>query len=332
MGQGQYISTGPGIVHFLFLVNNGIPHINIWNAFFARAPPQSYTAFVHCKDSNGCTNSGMLANPKFRLVTTTPTYYCHDLVTAMVALLKAATSVSAAGTVPEKFVFVSDSTLPVKPFGLIHSTYMADNDSDFCVFPSNQWAWANIDNHEVRLVKHHQWVGLSREHADLFVKSWVPVDANSVWRIWLRGGSWQGKERYLSPQHFSRPASANSCTDEWAFIATIFGAVEPFGGVRQFPGFGGGLLHMTGGGSLVNQGRCRTFAYWKGDDDAATSALAAQISSGMSCYPTCIANPATINTANDDMLRAVRNSPFLFMRKFSPSLANMNYAQVMFYE
>lgn len=326
-------AAGPGMIHFLFMANDKLPHGDIWNTFFSRAAPNTFSAMIHCKDPEGCKRNGVFAqNPRLQMVPTTPTYYCHDLVTAMQVLLVEALKINAAsgGALPEKFVFVSDSTLPAKPFNLVHSTLVSDDDSDFCVFPSDQWAFANIDGHNVQLVKHHQWVVLNRAHAELFVRQWVPVDARAVWHIWLRGGSWAGKERFLSPQHFSRPPHANTCTDEWAFIATIFGAIEPQLGVRQLPGFGGGFLHMSGPASLVQQGRCRTFAYWD-KYDTPSEILASQISadswaSRISCYPKCISNPATIEAASDNSLRAIRSSPFLFVRKFSNFMSMPNFS------
>merc|ERR1740117_2105622 len=123
----------------------------------------------------------------------------------------------------EKFVFLSESTLPIKPFAEIHSALLLDDNSDFCLFPSDQWGSANINGAFVKLLKHHQWVVLSRDHASLFVRDWVPVNARSEWHIWLKSGTWQGAPKGVYPQSFYYPPAANTCTDEWAFMATIFG-------------------------------------------------------------------------------------------------------------
>lgn len=42
----------------------------------------------------------------------------------------------------DKFVFVSDSTVPVKPFSHVHWSLTTEADSHFCVFPREQWATA----------------------------------------------------------------------------------------------------------------------------------------------------------------------------------------------
>jgi len=326
---------GYGVVHFLFLINDQLPHSDIWRSFFASAPEGSWKALVHCKDPYGCSRSGVLVNnPGFQMVPTTGTWYCHDLVTAMHVLLQAAVNLNAAWSGGrEKFVFVSESTLPTKPFIQIYTTLLQDDDSDFCVFPSNQWASAHIDGHFTYMMKHHQWVVLSRSHAEAFIKKWVPVDWRGVWQVWLRGGSWEGRERFVSPQHFYHPPAANWCTDEYAFIATIFGSIEYLSPTRDIPGFGGGPLHLSGPQSLRLQGRCRTFTYWDNEEPAFAN-LAGQIyhdvhGSSISCYPKCYARPATLERLSDASLHALRASPFLFARKVSSTAWMPNYASIV---
>merc|ERR1712150_230906 len=117
-----------------------------------------------------------------------------------------------------------------------------------------------------------------------------------------------------------------------AFIATVFGAVAVGDGERKIPGFGGGLLHMEGPKSWVQQGRCRTFAYWA-QDDAEFIKLASDIRSDfgseISCFPKCYRRPASISKLSDRGLMLVRHSPFLFVRKFAKSFYNARYAQLV---
>lgn len=315
---------GSGVVHFLFLVNDRLPHSNIWREFFHDAPQGSWRVLVHCQDLAGCIRNGVFTdNPGFAQVATTPTWYCHDLVTAMAKLLSEALALNAAmmgGR--EKFVFLSESTLPIKPFGEIHTTLLADDASDFCLFPTDQWGSASIDGSFVKLLKHHQWVVLTRDHALLFVRDWIPVNQKSEWRVWLKSGTWQGHHRNVLPQNFYYPVSANTCTDEWAFMATIFGALEPMNGARYLPGFGGGHLDMD---THTGQGRCRTWSYWDNTWDPAATALGSQIAndfygSKVSCYPKCFARPATLQKLSHSSLHALRKSPFLFARKFEPNM------------
>lgn len=317
-------SFGAGVVHFLFMVNDDIPHADIWREFFTSAPAGAWKVFVHCKDPEACKRNGVFANNHgFQQVPTTPTWYCHDLVTAMSKLVSAALATNAAimgGR--EKFVFLSESTLPIKPFAEIHSTLLLDDNSDICLFPSDQWGSANIDGSFVKMLKHHQWVVLSRDHAQMFVRDWQPVNARSEWNVHLKTGKWQGGEKKVFPQSFYYPAAANTCTDEWAFMATIFGALETLNGARYLPGFGGGHIDMD---ALTTQGRCRTWTYWDNSWDQATTALGSQIAndfygSRMSCYPKCHARPASLQKLSHSSLHALRRSPFLFARKFIPNM------------
>jgi len=317
-------ATGGGVVHFLFLINDRLPHAEIWRKFFADAPAGSWKALIHCKDLDGCHRNGVFRDNAGSIqVDTTPTWYCHDLVTAMAKLLTDALALNAARTGGrEKFVFLSESTLPIKPFSAIHSTLLLDDNSDFCLFPSDQWGSGHIDGSIVKLVKQHQWVVLSRDHATMFVRDWIPVSAQSEWRVWLKTGSWQGYKRHVLPQNFYYPQGANTCTDEWAFMATIFGALEPMNGQRYLPGFGGAHINMN---SHVSQGRCRTWSYWDNLWDPDATALGSQIAndfygSKISCYPKCHARPATLEKLSHSSLHALRKSSFLFARKFSPSL------------
>lgn len=334
--QSAGLAWGSGVVHFLFLINEGIPHAEHWREFLAHAPPGSWKALVHCKDPDACVSNGVFYdNPGFLQVATTPTWYCHDLVTAMRSLLDSALrlhATSAAGG-REKFVFVSDSTLPIKPFSEVHSTLLHDDNSDFCVFPSDQWASANIDGLTMKLVKHHQWVVLNREHAQSFVDNWWPVDDQSNWRIYLKNGQWNQwhSGRYVGPKKFDYPPSANTCTDEWAFMATIYGAMHMVSGVRTLDRFGGEGLDSQ---SRLTQGQCRTWTYWDQTWDPASASLASQIAndfygSEMSCYPKCYARPAQLEQLSDSSLYALRKSPFLFARKFSGLLYMPNFYDIV---
>jgi len=327
-------SWGVGVVHFLFLVTNSLPHADIWREFFANAPHGSWKALVHCKDPHGCVANGVFYdNPGFTQVSTTPTWYCHDLVTAMRLLLDSALRLQAASITGgrEKFVFVSDSTLPIKPFSEVHSTLLHDDNSDFCVFPTDQWASGSIEGTFVKLVKHHQWVVLNREHAQVFVNSWWPVDSQSNWRIYLKDGQWGNTGRYVGPKQFYYPPQANTCTDEWAFMATIYGAMTMTTGVRQLSSFGGVSLDMQ---SHATQGQCRTFTYWDSTWDPASAALASQIAndfygSQISCYPKCHARPASLEKLSANSMYALRKSPFLFARKFSPVMYMPNFYDIV---
>jgi len=229
----------------------------------------------------------------------------------------------------EKFVFISDSTIPLKPFSAVHAHLMADGDSDFCLYPSNQWGESRIDGRDLLLLKHHQWMVLNRPHAELFVRRWIPVDSDGVWRVWL------GSEEhdFVPPQAFHRPAISNWCTDEWAFIATIFGAIEAEPSTRTLPGFGGGPLHTQGKVSENAQGRCRTFVFWDQRDGPAFADLAKDVHrdpfSQLSCYPRCPSRPASFELLGLSGAKALRRSEFLFARKFGTNVELQNVTRLL---
>jgi len=125
-------------IFFLFLTMSGIKRPELWRAFFDYQPAGRWRTFVHCKHSNICSLELSLANILGATqVATVPSSYCRDLVTPMVQLLQAAMLESASPR--DKFVFLSESTLPVKPFAEVYNTLTYDTSSDFCIYPTNHW-------------------------------------------------------------------------------------------------------------------------------------------------------------------------------------------------
>merc|ERR1712046_276287 len=91
----------------------------------------------------------------------------------MNALLRAAgVDKEVHGSATDVFTFVSGSTIPVKPFGAVHSALVGNASkialSSFCVNPPGQWAPCKEKtgtSKATMAVKHHQWVVLTRKHA-----------------------------------------------------------------------------------------------------------------------------------------------------------------------
>jgi len=158
-------------VYFLFLAMDKISNLGIWKSFFNGASPDMYRVLVHCKFREPCVQQ--LHGSPFELVSTVPSYYCTDLVSPMNQLLNMALQ-DAYGSHPnDKFAFVSDSTLPGKPFPHVHAALTGRTGSDFCVFPSKEWAdTLTYDGQMSMLPKHHQWSVLGRDHAQLTWKLW----------------------------------------------------------------------------------------------------------------------------------------------------------------
>merc|ERR1719387_663831 len=96
-----------------------VSNLDVWRSFFASAPWEQYRAYVHCKLPS-CVNQ--VSGTPLVVVPTVPSYYCTDLVSPMNQLVKVA--LSDGDGLPneaDKFAFVSDSTLPAKPFAYIYN-------------------------------------------------------------------------------------------------------------------------------------------------------------------------------------------------------------------
>jgi len=335
--------SGPrtGVINFLFLVGSIISHEDIWQSYFSKAHPGSFRIFVHCgeEEQGPCYGDAFAALPEVSQVPTVPTAYCDDLVTAMARLLESALLSPAPPGVTEKFVFVSDTTLPVKPFAYAHRALSEDAEaSDICVHPSANWGSAVVDGVQVHLVKTSQWVTLSRTHAKAFVAAWQqPVDADEVKErgfanslsVPLPGVTWDGQARSMVAGDFDRDFKVGICTDEWAWFAKLFGAFKPGqAGERFFPGFG--TLRAD---SAAAQGRCDTFVFqgkqrnWQGNLALPVIAAAeadpdeSQGRDGVNDrgnfgFNSRGSHPISFLTLGDVTLKALRDSPFLFARRF----------------
>lgn len=334
---------------FLFLTSDGIQRQDIWASFFERAASQTrYRTFVHCTDWKTCDAEIQVDNPlNATLVGTVPTVYCKDLVTAMAQLLKAATLES---TSPhDKFVFLSDSTLPVKPFELVYSALTAQDTSDFCIEGTSHWPKVVFTNMvSAQLVKHSQWVVLSRHHAQIMVREWplkITKAAVEYWSVPIGTSASHSDNSGGFPPLLSL-AQLSVCADEWAIFATIFGAVgsdtlridarhhkhRNKGNTLNMPGLSGGPLTVTGD-SEKSQGRCHTFVSW-GDVEGASESSSTHLmrkllhdgpATQLSCDPDCKgSHPETIAALSNRSLHILRKSHFLFARKFHDGVPTLD--------
>merc|ERR1719414_229699 len=175
---------------------------------------------MHCKEEATCRTHLSMGNPLgIKMVRTVPSVYCKDLVTPMVQLLEAA---SLESTSPgDKFAFVSETTLPVKPFAAVYAALTADQNSDICIEPRNEWLWlSNTKNRaeSATLVKHSQWVVLNKDHARRLIRRWPHINGKSYahWTVplWPHSQEWG----YSVDDFGKLPRDAALCTDEWAIF------------------------------------------------------------------------------------------------------------------
>mmetsp|Transcript_110473 Transcript_110473/g.276570 ORF Transcript_110473/g.276570 Transcript_110473/m.276570 type:complete len:557 (+) Transcript_110473:223-1893(+) len=305
--SGQVASIRPQIF-FLFMVYTRISNVEIWERFFEPAQRGvDYTALVHCKSEADCRK--LITSNRFLVIPSVETSYCLNLVAGMNALLQAALTLSGVGSSNDKFVFASDSTLPVKPFSYVYQQLTSDMGSDFCIFPRNEWAEAvNYDGggerHTVRVApKVHQWLTLNRHHAQLSVKR-SSEDMDLMRQLQLNMG--QGTRN-------------TGCLDEFWHFATVYKDVRIPLGVHDISleGFNGGPLSTS---NYEIQGRCNTFVHWvqraSGVANNITSvARGMLIDAGTDMVPASEVRPATIRGFGRATLTSLRASSFLFVRK-----------------
>jgi hypothetical protein len=284
-----------------------------------------YRALVHCKHEEVCDLSLVIKNG-FRLgqVQTVPSSYCSDLVTPMVQLLKAGLAESASAS--DKFVFLSQSTLPVKPFHFVYSTLTSTPDSDLCVSPTPGWLRMHFGAGSAKtalLVKHSQWVVLNRGMSTTMAQQWKNVGSRpGVWSVPVL--SVNGEPRKTAEMH----GKVNLCTDEWAFFATIYGTIIDNGHATvPLQGFGGDLWIHGGNSAVAKQGACHTFTYWRSYHAEDLRFMSQLLDPGtrLSCYPNCYgSHPAEFITLSDSGATVLRHSPYIFARKFSRDVMTLD--------
>lgn len=309
---------------FLFMAYGSMSHMDLWAAFFRQATSWKWKAFLHCKSHEVCRFHLSMMNPfGLRLVDTAPSSYCQDLVTPMVQLLRAASAES--HHKGDKFVFLSDTTLPVKPFGHVYWALTQTRQSDICIEPRSEWLWLSNKRSPGRtaaLVKHSQWVVLSQEHAWKMVRNW-PHMAGGVGAHWsvpvwpaARGKDYTEKDFGTLPKH-------SLCTDEWAVFAGLFGVVMTTRTKEYMPGLSSHTLNIQANTPQDGQGVCRTFVTWGESVARESSRTAQKVSHLLSCFPNCLSShPAHFTRMTYSGLQVLRGTSFLFARKFPSDVVN----------
>jgi len=299
---------------FLFLVYTKINNEAVWNRFFSPATHGTdFYALVHCKSETAC-RANINAQQHYEIIPSVGTQYCSNLISGMNALLGAALQKRTGGgpgSPLDKFLFVSDSTLPAKPFHFVQQGLTTHDTSHFCVFPRNQWA--QISSPAVYgqpapvaklAVKHHQWVILSRKHAELAIE-------RATWN------------HDLMVQFQLNQGSRNlGCTDEFWYFSTLFQTFNITGQHFQsfnLDGFAGGQLSTN---DLEIQGSCTTFVNWHAQASGTNNnitrlahELAIDPGTDLTPLGKWSGRPSSIKHLSQSALWSLRQSPFLFVRK-----------------
>jgi hypothetical protein len=299
-------------------------HMDLWSAFFQQAGVGKWSAFLHCKTQDVCRFHLSMMNPfGLRLVDSAPSSYCHDLVSPMVQLLRAASAESQHHG--DKFVFLSDTTLPVKPFAFVYDALTQNPYSDICIEPRSEWLWLSNKRSPGRtaaLVKHSQWVVLSQEHAHRLVRLW-PHMADGVGAHWSVPVWPAARSEDYTEKDFGSLPKHSLCTDEWAVFAALFGVVMTTRTSEDMPGLSSQTLNIQADTPEDGQGLCRTFVTWGESVARESSRVAQKLSHMLSCFPNChTSHPAHFTRMTDAGLQVLRASSFLFARKFPSEVVN----------
>lgn len=332
-----------GKLFFLFLARDSLPNKETWMKFFAPAKQGvEYEALVHCTEESACQQS-LGGQGQFKVISSSPSKWCTDLVTPMNALIEAAMKVE--GNAHDKFIFLSETTVPIKSFQNVQHQLLVEDGmgSSFCIHPWRSWAWH--EGSDVA-VKHDQWIVLNREHAQrslgfvdevpsTFLRTLTPL----VWGppIWGKA-EWLPRWMYLLSHDFSLrllgsiylsvlhiaawigPPYVGGCTDEFWHFAAAFDYID-----RQAGKSGLGVSGLTGSLQLVmndltantTQGRCHTYTHFRSDSDHFESftELLSRTPGTKLATAHDKKHPTHFEQLSENSMAAFRNSNFLFARK-----------------
>jgi len=315
-------------VYFLFLAVDKISNLGVWESFFSHASRTQYRAFVHCKEPS-CKLQG--SGSVIKSIPTVPSYYCTDLVSPMNKLISYALDQASDDAHPQdKFAFISDSTLPAKSFQEIHRTLTDRDGSDFCVFPAKEWADVRQGSELEMAPKAHQWITLTRAHAEKASRLWSQGHLHNIMdHFELNKKTWLWTDNsYADSRNFG-------CLDEFWHMAAIFGTLNhvlPHSDTEyvSLEHFSGGNLH----GSLhisdkeMWQGECDTFVMWSAYMNTGVNNAFERFYSELDQvsvpHTGTGARPGWWDTISENGIKAMKDSDFLFVRKFidHPKLAD----------
>jgi len=310
-------------VYFLFLAVDKISNVDVWTSYFHTAVnADAYRAYVHCKTASCKTQ---IEGSPIRPVPTVENSYCTDLVSPMNALVDHALRQDLGDSHPaDKFVFLSDSTLPAKPFSFVMSKLTAHTRSDFCMFPVSEWAELESLDGPMVLPKSLQWITLSRTHAEESVRLWADrLRPDSVTR------------RRMDQLELARRTKNYGCLDEFWYVLALNGPLQSNGGAIRpvnTSNISGVSLDLASTGEGRGwQGVCDTFVLWssflKAGHHNPFERLFSDLDTGSVPHWGSVTRPGWWDSLTEAGMKAFRRSDFLFVRKFidHPELKNSSF-------
>lgn len=299
------------VLVFLFLVYDKINNEEIWDRFFAQATQGlDYRALVHCKFPDACRNN-IKSQHRYLIIPSVETKYCSDLVSGMNALLQSGLTYTLRNAKPDdKFIFISDSTLPVKPFSVVKSRLLTTGaNSNFCIFPRNEWAEIQETTPGIMpsvraAVKTHQWIILSRPHAE---------------HVMSRSAEYRDLMTQFHINSMAGSLKNTGCLDEYWYFAILFGTIAHATNPQslQLSGLNGMPLSTT---DYEIQGQCDTFVQWVPRASGTVNNMTRLIQRlandpGVDMTAASDKRPAAFHRFSLESVRSLRESWFMFARK-----------------
>jgi len=256
-----------------------------------------------------------------QVVPTVRSQWTVDLVTPTVRLMRSA--LEAGGPRPgavEKFVVLSDSALPVKPFAVVYRELARSHESDYCFNNPSKWGQGKVRGREYALPMHFQWTVLNRTDAAGLVRRWPgPRRQSKMFNVTMPDGTTVPRRQFQGG-----PVSA----DEDVYTL-VHGPMElvPHGEREQMRRF------------REQHSRCRTYVVFIPDLRAGSSLGSERfrVTEEILKDPFTVYNGAAQYTHPIEYLRvggrfmhALRTSNYLFARKFAPDMSTFGWAAAMF--
>jgi len=295
-------------------------------------------------------------------VSTVSSSYCTDLVNPMVHTIhKVLETHVAKPHVVEKFVFVSESTLPLKPFQNVFQSLTKDEDSHLCFMGPKAWPSAWVGQARVFMPKHSQWGIITRRHAEKFAHRWHKVYANGSFIVQARPREMERRNEEMHFQHAEHKtllstafSGGSGCADEMAVYSSLFYTFQPWAlketslsglgvEIRESPPlvFKTGLNDSTWAELskrplYMPRSRCMTFQLWQGSIEHRETCKDPELRKLFNAFAedemivlggahSGGAHPYTFAGLTLKSLSALRSSPFLFGRKFAPELPDKGF-------
>ena len=148
-------------IAFLFLIKDKINKEELWYKFFNNIDTNKYSIYIHYKN-----DIKLKYFDKYKLKNIIPTKWGDiSLVHAQKLLLKEAFKDES----NYKFIFISDSCMPIKNFDYVYNFLTKNNDSYF------NYKIEKIKNNK-KLYKTYQWCILNRNHTEIINNDTTEID------------------------------------------------------------------------------------------------------------------------------------------------------------